>query len=148
MERFEDLVSKLLSSLPASANADPVLDRLAALAAIADTKRFKRKELKDVKRVFHAELSQYIASGKRPLVVVKRTDEIRRHRMQIRDLSLLAMLPWTGTPGNSSLRPSRTRTLPWPSRTTPTSTARSETQGDGHGFDTFAARTRSFRYHL
>ena len=46
-----------------------------------------------MKRVFHAELSQFIASGKRPLVAMKRTDEIRRHHKQIRDLSLLVMLP-------------------------------------------------------
>ena len=93
MEWFEDLVSRLLSSLPASATADPILDRLAALAAIAGSKRFRRKELKDVKRVFHAELSQFVASGKRPRLAMKRTDEIRRHHVQIRDLSLLVMLP-------------------------------------------------------
>ncbi len=40
MEWSEDPVSKPLSSLPALRTADPVLDRLAALAAIADSRRF------------------------------------------------------------------------------------------------------------
>ncbi|MDG7011336.1 MAG: hypothetical protein JRN57_04365 [Nitrososphaerota archaeon] len=80
MEWIDELVSKLLSSLPGPEPENRSLDRLAELSAPIGSKRFRGPELKELRGALQGELNGHIAAGSAPQVGRTPTAEILHHR--------------------------------------------------------------------
>lgn len=92
MEWVEELVSKLVSSLPGPEPTNRSFDRLAALSVINRSKRFRGSEMRGLREAFRGELNGYIAAGNRPSAGRTPTEEILHHHQRIDELTQLVEL--------------------------------------------------------